>query len=41
MGPVCNLGDCELCKDDCAPKFVFSGEDKEELPTEALFRGEH
>ena len=29
MRPVCRLGDYELRKDDCAPKFVFSGEDKE------------
>jgi hypothetical protein len=37
--PVCSLGDYELRKDDCAPKLVFSGEDKEGQPAEALLRG--
>lgn len=41
MRPVCRLGDYELRKDDCAPKFVFSAEDKEGKPTEALLRGDH
>ena len=39
--PVCSLGDYELRKDDCAPKFAFSGEDKEGQPTEPLLRGDH
>jgi hypothetical protein len=41
MRPVCSLSDYELRKDDCALKFVFSGEDKEGQTTEALLRGDH
>jgi hypothetical protein len=40
MWPVCRVGDCELCKDDYAPRFVFTGEDKVEQRPKAFFGGD-
>jgi hypothetical protein len=40
MRPVCRVGDCELLKDDYAPRFVFTGEDKKEQRSKAFLGGD-
>lgn len=41
MWLTCHLSDCELRKNGCAPRFVFSGEDKEGQQIEGRCGGDH